>query len=101
MGLLLSQSRQVLFPLDRQERLFLIVAALAGGNQIPLCTFPPANQRHTVVHGEVPSAHGRSAVAADPVRAPPFPPRRRPERSRLFPLPPQISFADPTGELRV
>src|SRR5713226_2383581 len=74
-----AERRQILLPLDGQERLLAGVAILAGGNDVAANATTTAAERHDVVHGEGARADAPPTVVADAGRELTLPPATRAE----------------------
>src|SRR5438093_9991187 len=69
-----AERRQIVLPLDGQERLLAVVAVLAGGHDVAAHAATAASERHDVIHGECSRADPPSAVVADAGRELALPP---------------------------
>ena len=79
---------------------FFRIAFLASGNDVPLGTLPPADDRHDVVHGQRAGSHLIATIIALTRGTAPLPPLAGTQLLRLLPLAPDFLFADRDDERR-
>jgi len=82
--LIARETRQVLLPFHWNEILFLVVALLTAGHDIPFEALSSSAQGNDVIHGEIFDAYFLTAVIADPLADLSHPPRRLPQVPRFF-----------------
>lgn len=82
------------FPLPRQGILFLVVAVLAGGDEVAFGGFPSTHQGDQVIHGEFGRREFLLAVMTQPRGALTLPPCGRAEFPRFGLLALDVGIAD-------
>lgn len=85
-------TREVSFPLHRQELLLPVVAFLAAGNHIALGGFPPPGNGYDMIHGELFGWDRAAAVMTDTFVTFTFPPLGAAHFARLLALSLDVVF---------
>src|SRR5215470_8805562 len=93
------QPLEVRLPLERDQRLLVRVALLAGGHDVAARRSTAAAERHLMIHRQRAMADAALAVVADAVGDPPLPPRALPKLARLRALAAQDVGIDRRVEL--